>query len=84
VRSIIDQCYATAQQILTENRDKLDAMADALMKYETIDADQIDDIMAGRTPREPRDWDNDSGTSGTTASQGDRPESPIGGPAAQH
>jgi cell division protease FtsH len=34
-------------------------MADALMKYETIDADQIDDIMAGRTPREPRDWDGD-------------------------
>lgn len=84
VRSIIDQCYATAKQILTDNRDKLDAMAEALMKYETIDADQIDDIMAGRTPREPRDWDNDSGTSGNQASQGDRPESPIGGPAAQH
>lgn len=84
VRSIIDQCYATAKQILTDNRDKLDAMAEALMKYETIDADQIDDIMAGRTPREPRDWDNDAGTSGKQASQVDRPESPIGGPAAQH
>ncbi|EKT4467623.1 ATP-dependent zinc metalloprotease FtsH [Pseudomonas juntendi] len=84
VRSIIDHCYATAKQILTDNRDKLDAMAEALMKYETIDADQIDDIMAGRTPREPRDWDNDAGTSGNQASQGDRPESPIGGPAAQH
>lgn len=84
VRSIIDQCYATAKQILTDNRDKLDAMAEALMKYETIDADQIDDIMAGRTPREPRDWDNDAGTTGTPASQDDRPESPIGGPAAQH
>ena len=83
VRSIIDQCYATAKQILTENRDKLDAMADALMKYETIDADQIDDIMAGREPREPRDWEGGSGTSGTSAAQGDRPESPIGGPAAQ-
>ncbi|WP_342649731.1 ATP-dependent zinc metalloprotease FtsH [Pseudomonas sp. REB1044] len=83
VRSIIDHCYATAKQILTENRDKLDAMAEALMKYETIDADQIDDIMSGRAPREPRDWDNDAGTSGTPASQGDRPESPIGGPAAQ-
>jgi cell division protease FtsH len=64
VRSIIDQCYGTAKQILTDNRDKLDAMADALMKYETIDADQIDDIMAGRTPREPRDWEDGSGTSG--------------------
>ncbi|MFK3720780.1 ATP-dependent zinc metalloprotease FtsH [Pseudomonas fulva] len=83
VRSIIDQCYATAKQLLTENRDKLDAMAEALMKYETIDAEQIDDIMAGRTPREPRDWDDDS-ASGTPAVQGDRPESPIGGPAAQH
>lgn len=83
VRSIIDQCYATAQQLLTDNRDKLDAMAEALMKYETIDADQIDDIMAGRTPREPRDWDDDSATGGS-ATQGDRPESPIGGPAAQH
>ncbi|PRA57139.1 ATP-dependent metalloprotease [Pseudomonas sp. MYb187] len=83
VRSIIDQCYATAKQILTEHRDKLDAMADALMKYETIDAEQIDDIMAGRTPREPRDWEGGSGTPGATAQQGDRPESPIGGPAAQ-
>ncbi|GLO58721.1 ATP-dependent zinc metalloprotease FtsH [Pseudomonas putida] len=83
VRSIIDQCYATAKQLLTDNRDKLDAMAEALMKYETIDADQIDDIMSGRTPREPRDWDGDS-ASGNPAAQGDRPESPIGGPAAQH
>ncbi|MBK5352616.1 ATP-dependent zinc metalloprotease FtsH [Pseudomonas sp. TH41] len=84
VRSIIDQCYGTAKQILTDNRDKLDAMADALMKYETIDADQIDDIMAGRTPREPRDWSGDStGTSGTPpAVQDERPETPIGGPAA--
>ncbi|MHC8304134.1 ATP-dependent zinc metalloprotease FtsH [Pseudomonas sp. PB3P13] len=83
VRSIIDQCYGTARQILTDNRDKLDAMADALMKYETIDAEQIDDIMAGRTPREPRDWSGGTGTSGTPpAVQGERPETPIGGPAA--
>jgi len=85
VRSIIDQCYGTAKQILTDNRDKLDAMADALMKYETIDAEQIDDIMAGRTPREPRDWEGGSGASGTpTAPVGPRPETPIGGPAADH
>ncbi|MET0774755.1 ATP-dependent zinc metalloprotease FtsH [Pseudomonas sp. UMAB-40] len=84
VRSIIDQCYGTAKQILTDNRDKLDAMADALMKYETIDADQIDDIMAGRTPREPRDWSGGgTGTSGTPpVVQDERPETPIGGPAA--
>ncbi|CAI3786972.1 ATP-dependent zinc metalloprotease FtsH [Pseudomonas sp. MM227] len=84
VRSIIDQCYGTARQILTDNRDKLDAMADALMKYETIDADQIDDIMAGRTPREPRDWSGGgSGSSGTTIAPDPRPETPIGGPAAE-
>jgi cell division protease FtsH len=53
------------------------------MKYETIDAEQIDDIMAGRTPREPRDWSGGTGASGTPpAVQGERPETPIGGPAA--
>ncbi|WP_348970598.1 ATP-dependent zinc metalloprotease FtsH [Pseudomonas atacamensis] len=82
VRSIIDQCYGTAKQILTDNRDKLDAMADALMKYETIDAEQIDDIMAGRTPREPRDWSGGTGTPPPPVVQDGRPEKPIGGPAA--
>ena len=85
VRSIIDQCYGTAKQILTDNREKLDAMADALIKYETIDAEQIDDIMAGRTPREPRDWEGGSGTPSAPVTPPDiRPESPIGGPAAEH
>ncbi|EPJ78188.1 ATP-dependent metalloprotease [Pseudomonas syringae] len=85
VRSIIDQCYGTAKQILTDNRDKLDAMADALMKYETIDAEQIDDIMAGRAPREPRDWEGGSGTPSAPVTPPDiRPETPIGGPAAEH
>ena len=49
VRRIVDECYATATTILEENRDKLDSMADALMMYETIDSDQIDDIMSGNT-----------------------------------
>ncbi|SOQ06587.1 ATP-dependent metalloprotease FtsH [Pseudomonas syringae pv. persicae] len=84
VRSIIDHCYGTAKQLLTDNRDKLEAMADALMKYETIDADQIDDIMTGRPPREPRDWDGGSGTNGTPITPDPRPETPIGGPAAEH
>ncbi|MEB0040696.1 MULTISPECIES: ATP-dependent zinc metalloprotease FtsH [unclassified Pseudomonas] len=84
VRSIIDQCYGSAKQILTDHRDKLDAMADALMKYETIDAEQIDDIMAGRAPREPRDWgQGGSGTGTPVAPLDPRPEAPIGGPAAE-
>ncbi|MFQ3790094.1 ATP-dependent zinc metalloprotease FtsH [Halomonas sp. A29] len=63
VRKVIDECYAKAKQILEENRDKLDAMAEALMQYETIDADQLKDIMEGRTPRPPKDWeDGDSGS----------------------
>ncbi|KHL69447.1 ATP-dependent zinc metalloprotease FtsH [Pseudomonas flexibilis] len=84
VRSIIDTCYATAKRLLTENRDKLEMMAEALMKYETIDAEQIDDIMSGRPPREPRDWQGGTGASGSSAPQGERPESPIGGPAGEH
>lgn len=84
VRSIIDGCYGTAKRLLEENRDKLDMMADALMKYETIDAEQIDDIMAGREPREPRDWESGSGTPPAPQQDAERPQSPIGGPAGEH
>ncbi|TXR35753.1 ATP-dependent zinc metalloprotease FtsH [Ectopseudomonas mendocina] len=86
VRRIIDECYATAKKLLVENRDKLDAMAEALMKYETIDADQIDDIMNGRQLREPRGWDGggDAGAPQAKADEPDRSEAPIGGPAAEH
>ena len=83
VRSIIDQCYGTAKRLLEENRDKLDMMAEALMKYETIDVEHIDDIMSGRTPREPRDWQGGSGTP-PPQEQVERPETPIGGPAGEH
>ena len=72
VRKVIDECYATAEQILEENRDKLDAMAEALMKYETIDADQLKDIMEGREPRPPKDWED--GDSGSGASASGEPE----------
>ncbi len=87
VRSLIDHCYGTAKQILADNRDKLDLMAEALMKYETIDAEQIDDIMNGRPAREPKDWQGGSGSSSgkpVVAESADRPETPIGGPAGEH
>ena len=48
VRGLLDRCYQRAKAILEENRDKLEMMKDALMEYETIDSDQIDDIMAGK------------------------------------
>jgi cell division protease FtsH len=88
VRKIIDECYEKATDILKENEDKLHMMADALMTYETIDARQIDDIMAGREPREPSDWtDSDSdGGLGATAEDSDSSDSKgsIGGPAGEH
>ena len=91
VRRIIDECYGTAETILADNGDKLHAMAEALILYETIDSDQIDDIMAGRKAREPDDWHDDSPTSGGTGSQAEEPspddkpaDDSIGGPAGQH
>ena len=64
IRNIIDRNYDRSRHILKENIDKLHAMAEALIKYETIDTQQIEDIMAGRTPRPPADWDDDSSPSG--------------------
>lgn len=54
IRRLIDQQYALARKILEDNRDKVEVMAKALLDWETIDADQIDDIMAGRPPRPPK------------------------------
>jgi cell division protease FtsH len=56
VRSIIDRNYQRAETILKQNLDKLHTMAEALVKYETINIEQIDDIMSGRTIREPAGW----------------------------
>ena len=87
VRSIIDGCYSTARRLLEENRDKLDAMAQALMKYETIDAEQIEDIMNGLAPREPKGWqggDDNNGTPTAPVEVAESAEKPIGGPAAEH
>jgi cell division protease FtsH len=53
IRAIINRNYQRSEQVLRDHLDQLHAMAEALIKYETIDSDQIDDIMAGRPPREP-------------------------------
>jgi cell division protease FtsH len=81
IRHVIDMAYAQARKILVENRDKLDTMAAALMKYETIDEEQLKDIMAGREPRPPKDWEDTGAPSeGRAAAQ---PEPVIGPPASQ-
>ncbi|HIF50938.1 MAG TPA: ATP-dependent zinc metalloprotease FtsH [Thiotrichaceae bacterium] len=64
VRSIIDRNYRRSEELLKEHTDKLHLMADALLKYETIDSDQIDDIMEGKAPRPPSNWD-DNGDDGS-------------------
>ncbi|MAX85499.1 MULTISPECIES: ATP-dependent zinc metalloprotease FtsH [Thalassolituus] len=63
VKELLDRCYQRATQILVDNRDKLEMMKDALMEYETIDSDQIDDIMSGTKPRPPKGWGDGSGGS---------------------
>ena len=85
VRSVIDSNYNHAKSILERELDKLHRMAEALIKYETIDEHQIRDIMEGREPRPPQDWEDRD-----TPSQGNRPrertdgEAPAGKPATQH
>jgi cell division protease FtsH len=54
IRSILDAQYALSRRLLEENRDKVDIMANALLEWETLDADQISDIMAGEQPRPPK------------------------------
>jgi len=93
VRRIIDGAYERATNLLKENEKKLHLMADALMKYETIDAKQIDDIMAGKEPRPPAGWGDtsppDSGKGGGRKRRaGDAKDKPkrrhVGGPAEEH
>ncbi|WP_263656783.1 ATP-dependent zinc metalloprotease FtsH [Marinobacter halotolerans] len=94
IRDIIDSCYEKAKQLLIDNRDKLDMMAEALMKYETIDRHQIDDIMEGRVPRPPKGWGDNGPSGGVTSDQPEQESAPkssddgrqpdIGRPAGEH
>jgi cell division protease FtsH len=87
VRSIIDRNYERARKILKQHEDKLQVMAKALMKYETINQEQIRDIMEGREPRPPEDWEDPDDR--LTTKGGKKPAIsegpvPIGGPASEH
>lgn len=72
IRNIIDQQYTVARDIIEGNRDKMEAMTKALLEWETIDSDQIDDIMSGRPPRPPKGLSesSDDSSSGSTPSEG--------------
>ena len=84
VRSIIDEAYATAKRLLEENRNKLDVMAETLLEYETIDRDQIDDIMNGRKPRPPENWIDKGPASPSSEQSKPHPSEPVGDPAVDH
>ena len=62
IRRILDERYEVAKKLIVENSDKMHAMAEALLKWETIDSDQIDDIMAGREVRPPKSYDESKAT----------------------
>ena len=87
IRNIVDRNYVRAKQILEDNMEKLHTMAQALIRYETIDRDQIDDIMAGRQPRTPAAWDDTEPPRGSVDQESKRDkkgEGKIGGPAGEH
>ncbi|MGB0712972.1 MAG: ATP-dependent metalloprotease, partial [Gammaproteobacteria bacterium] len=93
IRLVIDRNYDRTVKILREHMDTLHLMSDALMKYETIDKDQIDQIMEGKDPDPPKGWDDKgnspkSGTSGggeaSTGEEKPDGDAPIGGPASLH
>ncbi len=93
VRKIIDAAYAKAKKILEENLDILHSMKDALMKYETLDASQIEDLMKRREVRPPKGWDDDP-TSGLksvddsggqeSANKKDKKTGSLGDPLNEH
>ena len=76
----------TKKEILESNLDKLHAMTDALVKYETIDETQIKDIMQGKAPKPPADWDDSVGTPPPKRAEGEAEggTGAIGTPAGQH
>ena len=72
IRRIIDEQYTIARKLIEDHKDKMHAMAHALLEWETIDAEQIDDIMGGKPPRPPKDW-----TPSSTKTPGG-PAAPVG------
>ena len=86
VRSLINKSYEKATKMIKDNMDKLHAMTEALMIYETIDKEQIDDIMAGIKPRPPKGWDDDNKDDNdkTSSKNEEVKESSFSDPASTH
>ncbi|MEQ1532143.1 MAG: ATP-dependent metallopeptidase FtsH/Yme1/Tma family protein [Sideroxydans sp.] len=74
IRRILDEQYALARKLIEANRDKMEAMTQALLEWETIDADQIDDIMSGKPPRAPKPSQS---TKAAVPPKDDAPAAPV-------
>jgi len=91
IRRIVDEQYARARQVIEENKDKMEAMAKALLEWETLDAEQIDDIMAGKDPQPPAEVsdkksENGSGKDDSSSDKSDKkgPKPKMDEPAGEH
>ena len=89
IRDFIDRNYGRAETLLKENTDILHSMSEALIKYETIDAGQINQLMEREEVSPPKDWDDDedskpSKSSGSEEKKEDKGDGSIGGPASLH
>ena len=82
IRKIIDTQYSRATKLIKDNLDKMHLMADALMKYETIDVEQIDQIMKGKVPDAPDSWSDDDNSPSGQSSDTSSKESPSASPAS--
>ena len=80
IRRIIDEQYARARQIIEDNRDKVEVMTKALLEWETLNAQQLDDIMAGKAPRPPEDFTPPAASGGTDTKPGKAPRKPRSKP----
>ena len=81
IRKIIDDQYNRARKLIEDNQDKIHALAKALLEWETIDSEQIDDIMSGKPPRPPKDWTSTSSGNNRSGGGGAVNVNPDGAPA---
>ena len=84
VRALVNKSYSTATKMIKDNMDKLHAMSEALLIYETIDKEQIDDIMAGVKPRPPKGWDDKDDDDKKSSDSKDVKEPDFDNPASSH
>ena len=82
IRKIVDEQYNRAKKLVKDNIDKMHTMAEALMKWETIDSKQIDDIMSGKKPSPPESWSDDDSSDSDGGVKTSTKTSPVSTPVS--